>query len=173
LVAVKTLFRDLKPGKYKVLRGRRTVLGHELFIVGSLAPDGEYLIVVTDRDPQNAIEDYLHRWGIETLFGCLKTRGFRFESTHLTKADRIDKYVALLAITFCWCHLNGEWRHVQSPIKIKKHGRKEISLFRYGLDWLRGVLLNLPERSKEFKKIVQILIGAFITLNNIGMLELT
>jgi hypothetical protein len=76
LVAVKTLFKDLKPGKYKVLRGQRNVLGHNLFVVGSIAPDGEYLIVVTAKDPQNAIEDYLQRWGIETLFGCIKTRGF-------------------------------------------------------------------------------------------------
>ena len=151
-VSVKTLFRDLKPGKYKILRGRRSVLGHRLFVIGSLAPDGEYLIVVTAKDPQHAIEDYLQRWGIETLFGCLKSRGFRFESTHMTKADRIDKLVALLAITFCWCHLTGEWCHAHTPIKIKKHGRKEKSLFRYGLDCLREVLLNLPEISHEFTK---------------------
>jgi hypothetical protein len=161
LVSVKTLFRDLKPGKYKILRGRRTVLGHKLFVVGSLAPDGEYLIVVTAEDPQHAIEDYLQRWGIETLFGCLKSRGFRFESTHMTKPDRVDKLVALLAITFCWCHLTGEWWHAQMPIRIKKHGRKEKSLFRYGLDCLREVLLNLPERSWEFRKIIRVLLRAF------------
>jgi hypothetical protein len=45
--------------------------------------DGELLVVVTDRKPQRAIADYASRWGIETLFGCLKTRGFCLESTHL------------------------------------------------------------------------------------------
>jgi hypothetical protein len=46
LHVVEAEIRDLKPGKYRLLRGRRTVLGHKLFVVGSLAPDGEYLIVV-------------------------------------------------------------------------------------------------------------------------------
>jgi len=170
-VAVKTLFRDLKPGKYKVLRGYRDVLGHKLFVIGSLAPDGEYLIVVTAKDPQCAIEDYLQRWGIETLFGCLKSRGFRFESTHMTKPDRIDKLVALLAITFCWCHLTGQWRHAHTPIRIKKHGRKAVSLFRYGLDCLREVLLNLSERSNEFRKIIQILLRTFTISNDTSKLE--
>ena len=90
MVAVKSLFRDLKPGEFKVLRGKRIVLGHPLFVVGSVAPDGDYLIVVTDQAPQSAIEDYLLRWGIETMFGCLKNRGFRFESTHLTIAERVE-----------------------------------------------------------------------------------
>jgi hypothetical protein len=111
------------------------------------------------------------RWGIETLFGCLKSRGFRFESTHITKTDRIDKLVALLAITFCWCHLTGQWRHDQTPIKIKKHGRKEKSLFRYGLDCLREVLLNLPKRSFEFKKIIRLLLNAITIPYNTNTLE--
>ena len=172
-VSVKTLFRDLRPGKYKVLRGQRRVLGHKLFVIGSLAPDGQYLIVVTAKDPQHAIEDYLQRWGIETLFGCLKSRGFRFESTHITKVDRIEKLVALLAVAFCWCHLTGQWCHAQTPIKIKKHGRKEKSLFRYGLDFLREVLLDLTEKSREFKIITSILIKAFTIPNYTNMLEAT
>ena len=170
-VAVKTLFRDLKPGKYKVLRGRRNVLGHELLVVGSVAPDGEYLIVVTNQDPQNAIEEYLLRWGIETMFGCLKTRGFRFESTHMTITERIDKLVALLAITFCWCHLTGEWRHEHTPIKIKKHGRKSVSLFRYGLDCLRDVLLNLSENTQAFKRIIRVLLDCFNIYSHNNMLK--
>jgi hypothetical protein len=171
LVTVKTLFRDLKPGKFKVLRGTRNVLGHELFVIGSLAPDGKYLIVVTFKDPQHAIEDYLQRWGIETLFGCLKTRGFRFESTHMTNPERINKLVALLAIAFSWCHLIGEWRHDHRPIKIKKHGRKATSLFRYGLDYIREVLFNPYEKSKEFVQIIKVLLQYFTICNNSSTLE--
>jgi hypothetical protein len=76
----------------------------------------------------------------------------------MTKPDRIDKLVALFAITFCWCHLTDQWCHAHTPIKIKKHWRKEKSLFRYGLDFLREVLLNIPESSHEFKKIIRILV---------------
>lgn len=41
------------------------------------------------------------RWEIEILFGCLKTRGFRMEDTHITDPDKIEKLVFVLAITFC------------------------------------------------------------------------
>ena len=62
--------------------------------------------------------------------------------------DEIDisKLVALLAISFCRCHMTGEWLHTQKAIKIKKHGRKAISIFRYGLDKLREILLNISEK---------------------------
>ena len=29
------------------------------------------------------IEDYYQRWHIETLFGCLRSRGFDLEATHI------------------------------------------------------------------------------------------
>ena len=40
------------------------------------------------------------RWQIETLFGCLKTRGFNFEDTHLTDPERLSKLLGLLALAF-------------------------------------------------------------------------
>jgi hypothetical protein len=153
-VHAKTLFRDLVPGEVRVLKGRRLVCGVQLFVVGLRLPDGAYLILVTDKEPEAAMETYAHRWEIETLFGCLKSRGFRFESTHLTKPDRINKLVALLTIAFCWCHLTGEWVHEQKPIPIKKHGRKAKSIFRVGLDHLREILLNISEKMQAFQEVI-------------------
>jgi hypothetical protein len=153
----KTLFRDLPIGEVRVLKGRRLVCGVKLFVVGLRLPDGEYLILVTDKAPETAMETYAQRWEIETLFECLKSRGFRFEDTHLTKPERINKLVALLAITFCWCHLTGEWLHKQKPIPIKKHGRKAKSIFRLGLDHLREILLNISEKMQHFKKMILLL----------------
>jgi len=57
-----------------------------------------------------------------------------FEATHLTELDRIEMLLALLAITFCWAHLLGEWLHEQKTIPIKSHYRPAIRIFRYGLD---------------------------------------
>jgi len=65
----------------------------------------------------------------------------------------------------------GQWRHAHTPIRIKKHGRKAVSLFRYGLDCLREVLLNLSERSNEFRKIIQILLRTFTISNDTSKLE--
>ena len=157
-VHAKTLFRFLKPGQYCVLKGKRTVLEQELFIIGLKQPNGEYVILAANRDPEQAMEDYKKRWEIETLFGCLKTRGFNFESTHLTDTERIIKLVAILAIAFCWCHVTGEWAQNQKPIRIKKHGRKAVSIFRYGLDILREIVLNISEKLKDFKKMVNLFV---------------
>lgn len=155
-VPVKRLFRELKPGKFKALKGKRNVMGHDLYIIGSKLPTGEYMILVTDADSSCALEDYKKRWGIETLFGCLKTRGFNFESTHLTELKRIEKLVALLAIAFTWCHIIGEWKNEQKQIVIKKHGRKAISLFRYGFDTLREILFNISYRMTDFQRAIKI-----------------
>ncbi len=156
LVPAKTLFRDVKVGEYKLLEGKRHVCGVELFVGGLLLPTGEYLLLVTDRDPDTALEDYAQRWEIETLFGCLKSRGFRFEETHMTAPERLSTLMALLALAFCWAHLTGEWLQEQNPIEIKKHGRKARSIFRYGLDHLRGIVLNISERYEDFQDMVHL-----------------
>ena len=156
-VPVKQLFRQLKPGTTQVLNGKRNVMGHDLYIVGSMLSDGEYLILVTDKNPGEALSDYKKRWGIETLFGCLKTRGFNFESTHMTKLERVEKLVALLAIAFTWCHIIGEWKNDRKAITIKKHGRKAISIFRYGFDELREILFDISQRLADFQRTIEIL----------------
>ena len=120
-------------------------------------------------------DDYKQRWEIETLFGCLKTRGFDFESTHMTEPERIKKLVALLAITYCWCIYTGEWLNSIKEIKVKKHRRKEISIFRYGLDELREILLNITTRFSDYKRKVQLFFGnldpSFRLLNDLTSLS--
>jgi hypothetical protein len=153
MVPAKTLFRMLKPGEQMVLEGMRIVCGVKLFVVGMRLPDSEYLILVTDSEPDGALEDYGKRWEIETLFGCLKTRGFDFECTHVVEPERVQKLLALMAVAYCWCVSTGEWLNSKKPIRIKKHGRKEISLFRHGLDELREVLLNISDRFEAFRAL--------------------
>ncbi len=48
----------------------------------------EYLIVASKERNKDAIEEYKVRWQIETMFGCLKSRGFDFEETHLTMPEK-------------------------------------------------------------------------------------
>lgn len=52
---------------------------------------GDYLIIVTPDYPGFAIRTYAYRWEIETLFSCLKGRGFNFEDTHMIDLQRIKK----------------------------------------------------------------------------------
>lgn len=63
---------------------------------------------------------YAVRWTMETLFGCLKSRGFNFEDTHLVKAERLSKMLALLALAFAWTYRTGELLYEQTPIHLQK-----------------------------------------------------
>jgi hypothetical protein len=117
------------------------ICGRELFVTGAKV-DGDYCIVVSDVFYEKALNLYMKRWEIETLFGCLKSRGFNLEDTHMTDLTKISKLFGLLAIAFAWCHIVGEHENTKKPIKIKSHGRKSISIFRLGLDTLQRIFLN-------------------------------
>lgn len=53
----------------------------------------EQMIVVSNFELEDPLGMYRRRWEIETMFGCLKTRGFRMEDTHITDPDKIEKVV--------------------------------------------------------------------------------
>lgn len=130
------------------------LFGEKLYLAGSRSHRGELMIVATNQDPRPAIAIYLRRWEIETLFQSLKSRGFRFEETHITKPERIEKLMSLLAIGFCWAHKVGEWRALKKPIVLNKYRdslRPQYSYFRYGFDLIREAILHLKARNKVLK----------------------
>lgn len=145
------LFQSLAIGETRILAGKRWVWGRQVYVIGTcLSPkqksnksDDDFLIIITTHEPDKALVDYRRRWGIETLFGALKTRGFCLESTHFKEKQRLSKLLALLAIAFVWAMKAGMWRHTQKPIRIiKAHGRRARSLFRYGFDLLRHFFIT-------------------------------
>lgn len=148
-IPVMAIFQHLAVGESLALPRKRFILGHNLYVIG-LRLEDEYLILVTDQKPQTALEDYGKRWNIETLFGILKSRGFRLEETHLTEAESINKLLALLALATVWAFKVGEWLHQQQPLKIKKHGRLAKSIFRYGLDHLRSIVFDIQLKLDDF-----------------------
>jgi len=117
------------------------------------------MIVVTAQPQENGIENYLNRWPIETLFSCLKGRGFRLEETRILQRRKIKKVITLLAMSYAWAIKIGFWRHRHKKvIRLKKHGRKAISFFRYGLDFLQDAVFKLMHRlMREFIKALNIL----------------
>jgi len=146
---VMAIFQHLTVGESLVLSRKRLVLGHNLYLIG-LRLEDEFLIIATDQKPRTALDDYAKRWKIETLFGILKSRGFRFEETHLTDGERINKLLALLALATVWAFKMGEWLHQHQPLKTKKHGRLAKSIFRYGLDHLRSIVFDLQLKMDAF-----------------------
>lgn len=159
LVEAKRLFRAGAINEGLIFDRPRCIWGLALWVSGMRLVSGEYLILVAPNYRAEAIEDYARRWEIETLFGCLKSRGFRLEETHVTDPKRLKKLMALLALAFCWAHVVGEWLMRQKALKTKKHGRLAKSIFRLGLDHLRRILCNLSDRLQQiaFQRVIQLL----------------
>jgi Transposase DDE domain len=153
------LFRSQRTGVGLALPGLRRCWGMALHFSGLRLASGEYVIVAAPRFTGGALSDYGRRWEIETMFGCLKSRGFRLEETHVTDPARLEKLMALLALTFCWAVVVGAWLRRHKPLAVKKHGRRCKSLFRHGLDYLRRILCDLESRAKrtEFRRVILLL----------------
>lgn len=138
-------------GRKKVIENYSILLWkHALFVsVEHRKGAKEPMIIVSNKEFSSLLELYRWRWGIETLFECLKSRGFRMEETHMTDPEKIEKLLFILAIAVCWAYKIGELQARKVPVVIKKHGRKLKSLFRLGLDIIRQVLFRRDERSLE------------------------
>lgn len=78
-VGIGGLFHDLKPGERRVLFGKRKLWKQQVYLSALRLSNGELLILATDKFLENSVELYAKRWEIETLFSCLKGRGFNFE----------------------------------------------------------------------------------------------
>ncbi|MCB0605449.1 MAG: IS4 family transposase [Saprospiraceae bacterium] len=151
-IDIDALFYGLKPGEQRQIKWKRKIWGHELYLTGLRLSDGELLMVASDKLYDDAIKIYGLRWQIETLFACLKGRGFNFEDTHITELERIKKVFVLLSIAFCWAHKTGEWQNEVKPIKLKKHGRPAVSLFRYGLDCIVNAIAKMFYHPEIFRE---------------------
>jgi hypothetical protein len=166
-VSVSDLFRVLKPGDVLNVRDARCLGSCFVYLSGLRLADGELLILASDHLNREAVKVYGLRWEIETLFGCLKGRGFKLEDTRVVGYLRMKKLLVLPVIAFCWSHKVGEWKHdCVLPIKTKTHQRRAQSIFRYGLDCIRSEMFNtFGQLRKLIKKIISLLCPDPVPLN--------
>ena len=140
------LFNNLKAGELGHYRLIVKMHGQLCYLSGTKAiKDGkiEYLILVSFDRPDQALEYYGKRWQVETLFRALKSSGFNIGDTHVIALDWLEKLMLLVMIAFVWCYRIGDFIDTEArPIKIKKHGRRAVSICKYGLDYLSRVLLT-------------------------------
>jgi hypothetical protein len=140
---VRVLFTGLAAGGSRLLRKRRRIGRQWVWPGGMRLDSGELLILAGNQRFRQPLDTYGLRREIGNLCQCLKGRGFHLGETRLTRHFRIKKVMALVAIAFCWAHKAGEWKNLAAkPLKTKKHGRPEQSLFRYGLDHLTDSLFK-------------------------------
>ena len=110
------------------------------------------IISIIIKQPSNiriySVDSDKERWQIETCFRAIKTSGFDIEKTHLQDIERIEKLILLVMIAFVWCYKAGIFLHENvKPIRVKKHGRKAKSIFKYGLSFIASILLNAENLS--------------------------
>lgn len=162
LSEAQNFFRSLPISTECQLIGRRLICGHWLWVTGMRLPSGDYLIVVSNDDSDQVMSDYSKRWKIEVLFHSLKSRGFNFEEVNLKDEERLNRLFSVLAIAFCWAYHVGAWLHDIKPIRIKKHQRPARSVFRYGFDQIRHVLLNSTDKHDDLIQALTLLRNAML-----------
>jgi hypothetical protein len=147
------LLRTARIGEQIYCRRRRKMCGVLVSVAAMRKAGNDNVIVISSAESaENLLSNYCLRWQIETLFGCLKTRGFRLEDTHLMDKERVSRLLALLSLAFCWALLSGKLVCQSKPLKQKKHGRVEKSVFRVGLDTLRRLFCRLTNKGQEQEK---------------------
>jgi transposase len=141
------LFNSLKVNNFchypKIVR----LHGQECYLSGSktVNRDGkmEFLIIVSFNRHELAKGFYKERWQVETLFRALKSGGFNIEATHVTDQQRLERLFLLTMIAFVWCYIIGDFiDQTIKKITVKTHGRRSVSVFKYGLDYVSKVFLT-------------------------------
>jgi hypothetical protein len=161
----KRLFGYLKVQQAAWVQRPRQLLGVMIYVSVlklAAAKEGDpYLIIVSANKAEDALEHYALRWNIETLFGALKSRGFRLEDTRMYNQRRLEKLFGLLALLFTWAHLVGQWVADIQPLRriAKRAHRLAKSVFRAGLDFLRELIANpdKPSHHKDLQLTLQFL----------------
>jgi len=140
------LFNHLRINQYSYHRGIVFVNGQLCYLSASIIKNKqgipELQIIVSFNKPDDSYSVYKERWQVESAFKALKTSGFNIEDTHLTDLDRINKLLALVLFAFTWAYIAGVFQDSLCPIKIKNHGRRAKSIFKYGLTYLASVLFS-------------------------------
>lgn len=158
LVKIRDLFRPLAIGSQVSLRQRRIGKKGELFdIVGVRNKNGELAVLIHSEKIENPVEIYAQRWQIETMFKAFKSAGFNCEATHITDDLRLDTLMQVMAIAFCLAYQTGEIIVLDKPVIIKKHGYRQNSIFRIGLDTLTTILHNIFAKLERWIHLLQVI----------------
>ncbi len=148
-------FDDLQPGQFRMIAEKTCVFGEWMRVVATRSPAGDLVIIATDFGVWKL---YKLRWLVECTFGSLKSRGFDLERTSVTQPKRLERLFGLVTLAWLSCLRISVWRNETNLIRVLTHGRKAMSLIRYGAEWLRNAL---RWHSDGFAELLKILITPF------------
>ena len=82
------------------------------------APHEDSWVIAMDAKPSRAkVLDYGLRWGIESMFSDLKSRGMGMAKTQLRTAARLSRLLLVLTVAMMWAVSTGWLEHNPDPIK--------------------------------------------------------
>ncbi len=89
----------------------------------------------------DACRAYRKRFRLETFFSDQKSRGFHIHQSHLADPARLSRLLIAACLAYIWMIALGLFViHSGQRARIDRPDRRDKSLFRLGLDWLRYVL---------------------------------
>lgn len=133
------------------------VYGVSVNVAGYRLKNGDFLIIITNLDPEQGLQLYKERWRIESLFGVLKSRGFQLELSRLTSPDKLANLVIFLGLAILWALRIGELVTSTHPTRVMPNGYPLLSLFRRGLDALRALFIEADARFVSWRQALKVL----------------
>jgi len=103
----------------------------------SYEKNGDLLYLIGTESPKSLKRWYKKRWTIEVFFQALKGRGFNLEKSSLNSLVKYKKLFAIVSIAYAICWAVGIEDGKTNPVKVKKHGYPQYSVFRRGLNIIR------------------------------------
>lgn len=103
----------------------------------------------------DAIAYYHQRFGIETLFGDIKSRGFHIHKTRIADPERINKLLLMVCMAFLLVFTLGTFQKELEqyiPKIIQKDRRQQYSTFQIGFRMWQYLIEHRMKLLKDFRK---------------------
>jgi len=102
----------------------------------------EPIFLITNfEEAYEACRTYRRRFRIETFFSDQKSRGFHIHKSHLADPSRLSRLLIAACLAYIWMIAQGLRVLAEGKLALIDRGdRRDKSLFRLGLDWLKYAL---------------------------------
>jgi hypothetical protein len=102
----------------------------------------EPIFLITNLEQAyQACHYYRRRFRIETFFSDQKSRGFHIHKSHLADPTRLSRLLIAACLAYIWMITQGLLVIAENKLSlIDRTDRRDKSLFRLGLDWIKYAL---------------------------------
>jgi hypothetical protein len=112
----------------------------------------EPIFLITNLEmAYEACRYYRRRFRIETFFSDQKSRGFHIHKSHLADPTRLSRLLIAACLAYIWMIMQGLRVIAEGKLSlIDRTDRRDKSLFRLGLDWIKYALKNSIDLQPAF-----------------------